>query len=96
MGTRAGDSCRVANFSFVSFEPANFAASASIFRGCSDTDVDDTAPVPLPTPFPPVPPKVDCVPETVLLPSPEDEVKVMEACLANVAEDPRTGEDETE
>lgn len=107
-GTRAGDSCRAANFSFVSFESANFAASASIFRGCLGTEVDeddDTCPLPLllPTPFPPlVVPEVDCVPEAVLLPSPEDvaesevEVTVMEACRTNVLEEPRTGEEETE
>lgn len=88
-GTRAGESCRAANFSFASFESANFAASASIFRGCLATEVDDdTGPAPLLlllSPFPPPPPpvvipeiKLDCAPEAVLLlllPSPVDEVE---------------------
>lgn len=106
-GTRAGESCRAANFSFASFESANFAASASIFRGCLAKEVDDdTGPVP----FPPIPPvvfpevKLDCAPEAVLLlllPSPEDELErevvefiVMELCRANVVEDPRIGDEE--
>ena len=66
-GTWAGESCRSANFSLFSLESANFAASASRFRGCfvavvaavvvavDDVDDDDTTPLLPPRPTPPFP-----------------------------------------
>lgn len=66
-GVSAGDSCRVANFSFASLESANFAARASIFRGCFCVfELDEAMLEPVLTPAPAPDPALGLIPATMV------------------------------